>query len=152
MTNEHPSPPDENPCLSCGACCTRYRVSFHWTETTLGDGVARREPGGPHVPVELTEPIGPHRQAMRGTASYPLRCVALVGEIGCSIGCAIHSVRPSPCREFPRSWENGEPNDRCDASRIAFGLPPLGPPPTPSDSENDTQAGVPATPNSRSNV
>ena len=22
-----------HPCLSCGACCTQYRVAFHWMES-----------------------------------------------------------------------------------------------------------------------
>ncbi|MCA9756610.1 MAG: YkgJ family cysteine cluster protein [Candidatus Eisenbacteria bacterium] len=116
---------EQNPCISCGACCTRYRVSFHWSETTLGDGHVEREPGGPRVPVELTEHLGPHRNAMKGTLWEPVRCIALEGEVGCSARCSIHPIRPSPCREFPRSWEDGEHNERCDAARAAFGLPPL---------------------------
>ena len=137
---------ETNPCLGCGACCARYRVSFHWLETTLNseapaadeapsdlarDGV---DPSTldlpPAVPVELTEPVGPHRMAMKGADTCPPRCVALQGQVGQTATCSIHAVRPSPCRDFERSWAHGEPNDRCDASRLAFGLPPLLPPAT----------------------
>ena len=38
-----------HPCLTCGACCAFFRVSFHWSE-------ADPEMGGV-VPIELTEPL-----------------------------------------------------------------------------------------------
>jgi Fe-S-cluster containining protein len=108
----------EHPCLSCGACCTRYRVSFYWGETTDAEGGI--------VPAELTEPLTHFRVMMKGTGGGScMRCVALEGDIGGRIGCSIHEVRPSVCREFSISWENGERHDRCDESRLAYGLPPL---------------------------
>lgn len=152
---------EPNPCITCGACCTRYRVSFHWMETTLEcapagsngaltghdftghdlsslDHSSATDAGGPDVavdeafedlppavPVDLTESLGPHRNIMKGTGTIPARCIALTGEVGVSAHCSIHRVRPSPCREFERSWENGRAHDRCDASRRAYGLPPL---------------------------
>lgn len=108
-----------NPCLSCGACCAHYRVSFHWSET-------ERFLGG-STPAELTEKIGPHRVAMRGTGSASPRCIALEGEIGRAVHCSIYPQRPTPCREFTPSWADGARNERCDSARAAHGLPPLTP-------------------------
>jgi len=111
-----------NPCLSCGACCTAFRVSFYWGEA---DDVT---PGG--VPVELTEKLTHHRLMMKGTGGSTPRCVALVGEIGGAHGCSIHPRRPTPCRDFPASYSDGvTPHDRCDKARAKYGLPPL----TPAD-------------------
>lgn len=117
-----------HPCLRCGACCAAFRVTFYRGEALEGlDGA---------VPPELTEPVGPFRLAMRGTNRPSPRCVALHGEIGVATRCEIHPVRPTPCREFSASWEDGEPNPRCDAARARVGLPPLRPedfgePPSP---------------------
>ena len=52
-----------HPCLTCGACCTQYRVAFHWLESD-----AHGEGG---VPSHLTEPLDAHRLCMRGTYSAP---------------------------------------------------------------------------------
>jgi len=109
-----------NPCLTCGACCAYYRVSFHWSET-------ERFLGG-STPPELTVKIGPHRVAMRGTCGASPRCVALAGEIGRAVHCQIYPERPSPCREFTASWVDGTRSERCDQARAAHGLPPLQPP------------------------
>lgn len=109
-----------NPCLSCGACCAHYRVSFHWSET-------ERFLGG-STPPELTVKIGPHRVAMRGTCGESPRCIALEGEIGRAVYCRIYAQRPSPCREFEASWVDGTRSERCDKARAAHGLPPLGRP------------------------
>lgn len=109
-----------NPCITCGACCAHFRVSFHWSE-------AERFLGG-ETPPELTTQVAPHRLAMRGTTGRPPRCVALEGEIGADVRCRIYAQRPSPCREFEASWVNGVHSERCDAARAAHGLPPLEPP------------------------
>ena len=106
-----------HPCLTCGACCTQYRVAFHWMES---DEVTA---GG--VPAALTERLDPHRLCMRGTASLPVRCVALDTEIGVHSRCTIHPMRPSACREVDASWENGVASRQCDQARIAHGLPVL---------------------------
>ena len=112
--------PEPNPCLSCGACCTLFRVSFHWSETDLV------KPDG--VPAGMTENLGVHRVAMKGTTgAEPIRCVALCGTIGESVGCGIHPLRAGVCRDFAASWSNGEPNERCDAARAKYGLAPLRP-------------------------
>ncbi|WP_338847036.1 YkgJ family cysteine cluster protein [Massilia sp. W12] len=98
-------------CLTCGACCTWFRVSFYWAETDA-------HPGGT-VPAHLTIPISPHLVAMRGTESKPARCVALQGEPGQQVGCSIYPLRSSTCREF----QAGEA--RCNQLRQARGLPAL---------------------------
>lgn len=109
-----------NPCLTCGACCAYYRVSFHWSET-------ERALGGV-TPAELTVQLDFHRAAMRGTCGSSPRCVALAGEVGGTVRCTIYAQRPSPCREFAPSWREGTPSERCDKARAAFGLAPLEPP------------------------
>lgn len=115
-----------NPCLQCGVCCARYRVSFYWRETT------EDQPGG--VPVEMTDPLGPFRRVMKGTDCAAPRCVALVGTPGVAVRCAIYDRRPTPCREFEASWANGQPNERCDRARMEAGLRPL----TPEDWSHPT--------------
>ncbi|MBK3747773.1 YkgJ family cysteine cluster protein [Stutzerimonas balearica] len=108
-----------NPCLTCGACCAHFRVSFFWGECASSGGT---------VPDDLTVQISPFHVAMRGTESKPVRCISLLGEVGCGVRCTVYEQRSSPCREFQAAWENGEPNERCDAARAAHGLPPLVPP------------------------
>lgn len=108
-----------HPCLSCGACCATFRVSFHWSET---------EPAlGGHTPAELTEPVDAHRVAMRGTWARRPRCIALRGEIGAGAHCSSYALRPSPCRELLPSWEHGAASAQCDTARTAHGLPVLTP-------------------------
>lgn len=109
--------PMSHPCLTCGACCAFFRVSFHWSE-------AAPEMGG-MVPIELTEPLRQHERVMRGTSQAQPRCVALHAEIGKYSRCTIHPVRPSVCRAVPASWEFGEASPQCDKSRLAHGLPVL---------------------------
>lgn len=106
-----------NPCLSCGACCACFRVSFYWGESDTA-------PGG-YVPTELTQPISPYRAAMRGTDQAEPRCVALKGQVGIEVSCNIHPKRPSPCREFNASWEQNVFNEACDRARQKYQLAPL---------------------------
>lgn len=108
-----------HPCLTCGACCATFRVSFHWSE-------ADPDLGG-QVPVEMTEPFGAHLLAMRGTWAAQPRCVALDAEIGVRSRCRIHPQRPSVCRDVPASWESGAPSPQCDKARQRHGLPVLTP-------------------------
>ncbi|MCA9968751.1 MAG: YkgJ family cysteine cluster protein [Anaerolineales bacterium] len=109
----------EHVCLRCGACCATYRVSFYWAE-------AAPELGG-EVPPDLTEQLDANRAVMRGTRQPPVRCAALAGDVGRCVQCAIYAARPSPCREFRVSWEDGAPNEACDRARLAWNLPPLQP-------------------------
>ena len=109
-----------HPCMTCGACCTQYRVTLHWMETDAAGGI---------VPHAMTEPFGPHQVVMRGTWESQPRCVALDAEIGSYSRCTIHAARPQPCRDVPASWEFGEASPQCDKARMAHGLPAL----TPAD-------------------
>ena len=112
-----------NPCRSCGACCAYYRVSFYWGEVD-------KAPGG-YVPSEMTKPEPPFYHVMKGTDRNPPRCIALEGEVGHSVRCAIYERRPSPCHDFGVHWEHGrilideEDLRRCNQARLAWGLPPL---------------------------
>ena len=102
-----------HPCLTCGACCATFRVSFYWAEP---------------VPAELTEPLNAFRAHMKHAPDPERpRCVALQGEIGRQVACSIYGERPTPCRDFEASYEKGEPNPRCDRARERHGLQPLTP-------------------------
>jgi Fe-S-cluster containining protein len=117
-----------NPCLRCGACCAFYRASFYWAE-------ADDAPGG-SVPVAMTVQVTPMQRAMRGTSQSNPRCCALEGEIGQAVACSIYPSRASPCRDFPASWVDDQPNERCDKARLAWGLQPL----SPDDLRDDPRA------------
>ena len=106
-----------HPCLSCGACCAHFRISFHWSEA---------EPAlGGVVPQALTEPLRTHERVMRGSSQAKPRCIALDADIGRYSRCTIHPVRPQPCRDVAASYEFGEPSRQCDIARVAHGLPAL---------------------------
>lgn len=109
-----------NPCVSCGACCAHYRISFYWSE-------ACHEAGGT-IPAELTEQVNKHFVAMKKTKCDSPRCIALEGTIGVNVSCSIYPERSSTCREFAIAWENGEPNEKCNKARKAYGLSPIEPP------------------------
>jgi Fe-S-cluster containining protein len=64
---------------------------------------------------------------MKGTNSSTPRCVCLQGNIGELVQCSIYPQRASVCREFPYSGQDGQPNERCEKARAAWGLPPLFP-------------------------
>jgi hypothetical protein len=107
----------DNPCLSCGACCAHYRVSFYWAEAD------EATPGG--VPIELTEKLNDARLVMKGTNLSSPRCVALTGELGGAVSCSIYPRRPQVCRELLASWSEGRADEKCDRARKALGLAPL---------------------------
>lgn len=110
----------DNPCTSCGVCCTHYRVSFHWSELAGFSGGT--------VPAELTSQVTPHIACMKGTEAGGGRCTALRGTIGQpGIGCDIYHNRPSVCRVFEVWSEDGTPNPECQRLRGAAGLPLLAP-------------------------
>lgn len=105
------------PCLSCGACCSSFRVSFYWAE-------ADDAPGGT-VPVAMTETVSPHLRCMiydRQTR----RCQALTGKVGEAVSCSIYPLRSSTCREFSAYGADGLPDPACNQARQKHGLPPLG--------------------------
>ena len=108
-----------HPCLTCGACCAHFRISFHWSEADPALGGT--------VPIELTDPLRTHERVMKGTSQAAHRCVALDAEIGVRSRCGIHARRPSVCAAVPASWEFGAPSPQCDKARIAHGLRALTP-------------------------
>lgn len=101
----------DSPCLTCGACCATFRVSFYWAE-------ADDTPGGT-VPVNLTSSLPPNRRCMKGTDTYAPHCIALQGTVGECVRCTIYERRPSPCHEVQVA------DDQCQRARAAHGLPPL---------------------------
>lgn len=105
-----------HPCQKCGACCALYRVSFHWSETLSESH---------NVPPDSTVSVSPHHLAMKGTNAAKPYCQALEGIIGESVSCRIYAHRPSCCREFSASFENGIENKTCAEARLAKGLTPL---------------------------
>lgn len=107
---------DVSPCLSCGACCSFFRVSFYWGECQSAGGI---------VPDELTQPVNAQRVCMNGTGTKPTRCHALLGTVGSEVRCTIYENRPSPCREFNVHGELGVGNDDCNRARAHHGLPPI---------------------------
>nr|WP_314688906.1 YkgJ family cysteine cluster protein [uncultured Pantoea sp.] len=116
-----------NPCMTCGACCAYFRVSFYWAEADDAGGV---------VPVDLTEPLSLLMRNMRGTNDRTPRCVALQGEPGSCVSCGIYEKRPSPCREFAMSGEDGVVHEACDRARARHGLPALFHPSLPDMTES----------------
>ncbi|MBV8621723.1 MAG: YkgJ family cysteine cluster protein [Curvibacter sp.] len=98
-----------HPCLSCGACCSAYRVDF---------SIYELDEAGGQVPAGLTVEVNGSTCRMRGTDHVPLRCAALTGKVGEQVACGIYEWRPSPCREF----EAGD--YACDRARARHGLPP----------------------------
>ena len=110
----------DNPCLTCGACCSYFRASFYWAEAD--------DTSGGVVPAELTEQLNPYRLVMKGTNQANPRCIALQGNMSGRVNCPIYDKRSSVCREFLVAWENGQPNEKCDKARMAWGMPPLSPP------------------------
>lgn len=107
-----------HPCLGCGACCASFRVAFYWLES---------EPGTePQVPPELTNDLNLSQRCMKGTdAKHHPKCMALSGRIGRDAHCSIYESRPTPCRRFEASYEDGQRNSRCDEARVRHGLQPL---------------------------
>ena len=107
----------DNPCGSCGACCSHFRVSFYMGETIHLGGL---------VPSEMTSKLTDFHACMKGTEAGSGRCIALVGEVGHQgIKCSIYHDRPSPCREYPVWLDDGSPNPKCQVLRSSIGVRPL---------------------------
>ena len=100
--------------MRCGACCAAFRVDFHLSER-----------GAEGVPEALCVPVTTTLYRMHGTDTAPPRCVALTGEIGREVSCAIYVRRPSPCRDFAPYAALGIGEDACDRARLRHGLPGL---------------------------
>lgn len=78
------------------------------------------------MPAGLTEPAGAQRACMLGTAAAPRRCVALRGQIGTAVACAIYEFRPDACRDFAPLAAVGRGDEACNDARRRHQLPPLG--------------------------
>lgn len=82
-----------NPCMTCGACCAYFRVSFYWAEADDAGGL---------VPAALTEPLTPFLRCMSGTNQRQSRCAALSGRsatpsTALSMKTVLRHVANSPC-------------------------------------------------------
>ncbi|MBK9322046.1 MAG: YkgJ family cysteine cluster protein [Bdellovibrionaceae bacterium] len=107
-----------HPCLGCGACCAHFRVAFYWRESEP-DGVWK-------VPPEHVTELDSVHRCMKGTeVKHNPKCVGLTGRIGKNAHCTIYENRPTPCRTFIASYEDGKHNPRCDEARRSHGLLPL---------------------------
>ena len=107
----------QNPCLTCGACCAAFRVSFYWSESD--SAVADS------VPADMTCRMAPLLSAMKGTNQTHPWCIALQGNVGVNVRCAIYERRPSVCREVTPSGHKSAANVWCDRARAIWGLPSL---------------------------
>jgi uncharacterized protein len=107
-----------HPCQKCGACCASFRVSFYWIEA---ESYIENS-----VPQNFIEDLDLNTRCMKGTShKHQPKCVALSGRVGDKVGCEIYLNRPSPCRNFKASYENGYQEIRCDEARSKHGLKPL---------------------------
>jgi Fe-S-cluster containining protein len=107
----------KHPCLSCGACCAYYRVSFYSSEIS-SDRL--------RVPEQMVVSINADESVMKGTDKVEdTRCIALSGLVGTDARCSIYKNRPSPCRRFQASFEYGAKEPRCDEARKIHGLAAL---------------------------
>ena len=59
---------------------------------------------------------------MNGTNQEQPKCIALLGVVGEATSCEIYVNRPSCCRKFIPSYENGVQNKDCDKARLSKGL------------------------------
>jgi uncharacterized protein len=108
-----------HPCQNCGACCAFFRVSFYWRE-------AEKMDSDHPVPAEYWLDATPQARVLKGTdGKHNPKCIALKGRIGEFVACEIYENRPTPCRNFQASYEDGEHNERCDQARAKHGLKPL---------------------------
>jgi len=113
-----PPASSQGSCLTCGACCASFRVSFYWSESD--------ETVVNCVPPDMTCHVAPLICAMKGTDQREPRCIALQGSVGVGVWCSIYDRRPSVCHEVVPSRQDGVPNPWCDRARALWDLPPLG--------------------------
>lgn len=95
----------DNPCQSCGACCSYSR---NWPRFTIEDDEALDL-----IPAELVN------ERLSGMRCEGERCCALIGKVGEATACGIYAVRPEVCR----TCMPGDPE--CAMARRKFGLPEL---------------------------
>ena len=93
----------QDACLTCGACCAFFRVSFYWAE---GEG----------MPEEAVEAITPVYSCMKGTNQKNPRCIMLSGEIGQQVSCTMYAQRSSSCKDVQAG------DEQCHKARAGYGL------------------------------
>ncbi|WP_081403508.1 MULTISPECIES: YkgJ family cysteine cluster protein [Acinetobacter] len=98
--------PTQDACLSCGACCAYFRVSFYWAE-------------GIPMPENYTEPLTPVYSCMAGTNQKNPRCIALQGTIGEQVSCGMYELRSSSCKEVQIA------DAQCNKARMAHNMVPF---------------------------
>ena len=97
--------PTQDACLSCGACCAYFRVSFYWAE------------GFPCLSTILNlSPRSIH--AWREPIKNP-RCIALEGSIGEQVSCGMYELRSSSCKEVQIA------DAQCNKARMAHNMIPF---------------------------
>lgn len=96
----------QDACLTCGACCAFFRVSFYWAE---GEG----------MPSDYVEPLTAVYSCMKGTNQQQPRCIALEGTVGQQVSCSMYQSRSSSCKEVQAG------DSQCAKARHAHGLIPL---------------------------
>ncbi len=99
------------PCMSCGACCSYFKVQFD-------------RKYNPQVPWQKITVIKNSQAVMIGTEEFKGRCESLEGVVGESCKCKIYSSRPDVCESFPVWLNNGLQNPKCMAARKHHGLKP----------------------------
>lgn len=93
-------------CLTCGACCAYFRVSFYWVE-------------GEILPQNHVESINAVYSCMVGTNQKNPRCIALTGVVGQQVSCSVYASRSSSCKEVQIA------DEQCNKARKAHQLIPL---------------------------
>ena len=96
----------QDACLTCGACCAFFRVSFYWAE-------------GESMPAKAVEPLTAVYSCMKGTNQQQPRCVMLIGEIGQQVSCNMYEQRSSSCKDVQAG------DVQCHKARAGYGLIPL---------------------------
>lgn len=99
--------PTQDACLSCGACCAYFRVSFYWAE-------------GISMPDHYIEPLNSVYTCMSGTNQKNPLCIALSGEIGQQVSCSIYEMRSSSCQEVQIA------DEQCNKARRAHNMIEIG--------------------------
>lgn len=124
--------PRQHPCIECGACCATYRVSFERSEWESYTPQRRR------LLQEWIKDLGGKYLGMKcGASKHRPCCQALNGKVGKSASCEVYELRPSPCRNFRASFDDGLTKQlRCDEARRAHGLRALTPFDWPSVEES----------------
>ncbi|TCB49362.1 YkgJ family cysteine cluster protein [Acinetobacter sp. ANC 4779] len=110
--------PTQDACLSCGACCAYFRVSFYWAE-----GLA--------MPDHYTQPVTAVYSCMTGTHQKSPRCIALTGEIGKQVSWGMYQARSSSCKEVKIA------DEQCNKARRAYTMIPFIPLETAEQSNDD---------------